>query len=78
MTAWMSPQAAARQVESVPLGRLGRPEDVGPLCVYLASDESEWVSGTVVQLTGGSRVPVGYLAYLHKVNKARREAEAAG
>ncbi|MGR3780444.1 MAG: SDR family NAD(P)-dependent oxidoreductase [Albimonas sp.] len=78
MTAGMSPQAAARQVESVPLGRLGRPEDVGPLCVYLASDESEWVSGTVVQLTGGSRVPVGYLAYLHKVNKARREAEAAG
>ncbi len=70
----MSGERAQKQIDSVPLGRLGLPEDVGPLCVYLGSDEASWVSGTVVQLHGGSRVPIGYLAYLHKVNKARRAA----
>ncbi len=36
-----------------PLGRLGRPEDVAPLAVYLASDESSWVTGTVFPVDGG-------------------------
>ena len=48
---------------------LARPDDVGPLCVYLAADESAWVTGTVVQVTGGSPLPVGYLTYLHHKNK---------
>lgn len=72
----MSGERAQKQIDSVPLGRLGLPEDVGPLCVYLGSDEASWVSGTVIQLNGGSRVPIGYLAYLHKVNKARRAAKS--
>jgi len=58
-----------RQVETVPLQRLGRVEDVGPLAVYFVADESSWTSGTVVQVTGGSRIPVGLLTYLHKVNQ---------
>jgi len=58
-----------RQVETVPLQRLGRIEDVGPLAVYFVADESSWTSGTVVQVTGGSRIPVGLLTYLHKVNR---------
>jgi NAD(P)-dependent dehydrogenase (short-subunit alcohol dehydrogenase family) len=62
-----------RQIETVPLRRLGEVEDVAPLAVYFASDESAWTSGTVVQVTGGSRIPVGVLSYLHAVN---REAEA--
>ena len=36
-----------------PLGRLGRPEDVAPLAVYLASDESSWVTGAVFPVDGG-------------------------
>lgn len=63
-----------RQIETVPLRRLGRVEDVGPLAVYFAADESEWVSGTVVQVTGGSRIPVGTLSYLHHISR-RMEAE---
>ena len=62
-----------RQIETVPLRRLGRVEDVGPLAVYFAADESAFTSGTVVQVTGGSRIPVGTLSYLHHVN---RQAEA--
>lgn len=68
-----------RQIDTVPLRRLGTVDDIGPLAVYFASDESAWVSGTVVQVTGGSRIPVGVLSYLHHINQkmAAEEAEAS-
>lgn len=59
----------ARQEATIPLRRLGEVDDIGPLCVYFASDESSWTTGTVVQVHGGSRLPVGYLTYLHRVGK---------
>jgi len=40
--------------KTIPVGRLGRPEDVGPLCVYLASDEAAWITGQTIELNGGS------------------------
>ncbi|OFW60714.1 MAG: oxidoreductase [Actinobacteria bacterium RBG_16_64_13] len=36
------------------LKRLGRPEDIGYACVYLASDESGWVTGTDIRVDGGA------------------------
>lgn len=57
-----------RQVETVPLRRLGTPDDIGPLCAYLVSDESAWTSGALIPVNGGSFVPMGYLSYLHRVN----------
>jgi 2-keto-3-deoxy-L-fuconate dehydrogenase len=36
-----------------PLGRLGKPEDMAGLAVYLASDESSWVTGTTFPVDGG-------------------------
>ena len=66
-----------RQIETVPLRRLGEVDDVGPLAVYFAADESSWTSGTVVQVTGGSRIPVGVLSYLHKRNREAEAREAA-
>lgn len=38
----------------VPVGRLGRPDDIGPFCVYLASDEAAWVTGQTVHVNGGA------------------------
>ncbi len=36
-----------------PLGRLGRPADIAPLAVFLASDESAWITGEVIRASGG-------------------------
>ena len=36
-----------------PIGRLGQPEDIAGLAVYLASDESSWVTGSVFPVDGG-------------------------
>jgi NAD(P)-dependent dehydrogenase (short-subunit alcohol dehydrogenase family) len=36
------------------LKRLGQPEDIGHAAVYLASDESSWVTGTDIRVDGGA------------------------
>ena len=36
-----------------PIGRLGQPEDIAGLAIYLASDESSWVTGTTFPVDGG-------------------------
>lgn len=64
----MTPSRMRRQIETIPLQRLGTPDDIGPLCVYFASPESAWHTGTVVQINGGSPLPIGYLTYLHHKN----------
>ncbi len=38
---------------AIPLGRLGRPEDVAAAAVYLASDEAGWVTGATLHVNGG-------------------------
>ncbi len=39
---------------TVPVGRLGDPEEIGACCVYLASNEAGWMTGQTLQLNGGS------------------------
>ena len=36
-----------------PLGRLGTPEDIAYFALYLASDESSWVTGGIFPIDGG-------------------------
>jgi NAD(P)-dependent dehydrogenase (short-subunit alcohol dehydrogenase family) len=48
------PEAARRaRLASIPLGRMGQPEDAAHLAVYLASEESAWVTGAAIPLDGG-------------------------
>ena len=48
------PAAARRErLASVPMGRAGTPEEIAALAVYLASDESAWVTGAAYSIDGG-------------------------
>ncbi len=38
-----------------PLGRVGAPEDYGSVAVFLASDDSHWVTGEALKVSGGNR-----------------------
>ncbi|MFC7474930.1 SDR family NAD(P)-dependent oxidoreductase [Dankookia sp. GCM10030260] len=42
---------------ALPLGRLGRPEEIADLAVHLASDKSAWVTGQVWHINGGGYMP---------------------
>jgi len=47
-------EAAKRaRIATIPLGRMGQPEDVAEMAVYLASKESSWVTGAAIPLDGG-------------------------
>jgi 3-oxoacyl-[acyl-carrier protein] reductase len=39
--------------KQTPLGRIGRPEDIGPVAVFLASDDSRWITGQIHLVSGG-------------------------
>ena len=40
-------------IAQTPLGRLGQPEDIGRIAVFLASDDARWVSGAWIRASGG-------------------------
>jgi NAD(P)-dependent dehydrogenase (short-subunit alcohol dehydrogenase family) len=40
-------------IENTPMGRLGRPEELRELVVYLASSASSYMTGSVVSMDGG-------------------------
>jgi 3-oxoacyl-[acyl-carrier protein] reductase len=45
-----------RQVEAqTPLGRIGQPDDVAPMVVFLASDDARWITGETFYVAGGLR-----------------------
>jgi NAD(P)-dependent dehydrogenase (short-subunit alcohol dehydrogenase family) len=41
------------RIGHIPLGRMGRPEDVAEMAVFLASEESSWLTGAAIPLDGG-------------------------
>ena len=43
----------ARRAAQIPLGRMGTPDDVARLALFLASDESSWMTGAALPLDGG-------------------------
>ena len=44
-----------QQEQTAPLGRIGQPEDIAPVAVFLASDESGWLTGETLLVGGGIR-----------------------
>lgn len=51
-----TPENRARFIATIPLGRLAEPKDIANACLYLASDEAEFVTGVVLEVDGGRTI----------------------
>ncbi len=51
--AWQSDDAMTSLLKLIPYGRIGEPEDIGKAAVWLASDESDYVTGATLFVDGG-------------------------
>jgi 2-hydroxycyclohexanecarboxyl-CoA dehydrogenase len=49
-------EAAEAAARSTPLGRVGTPEDIAAAAYYLASSESAFVTGTIINISGGRQL----------------------
>ncbi|MEX1162694.1 MAG: SDR family oxidoreductase, partial [Nitriliruptor sp.] len=53
MTDAMPQDVVADRIAGIPLGRMGEPGEVADVALFLASDLSSYVTGAVVEVTGG-------------------------
>ena len=55
-TGWIPPSEEPRIAAETPLGRVGRPEDVADVVVFLASHQARWITGQRLFVGGGHRI----------------------
>lgn len=53
MTAKMPPEVLARTVASVPVGRVGQPDDIARAVVFLTADDAGYITGINLPVNGG-------------------------
>ncbi len=53
MTAKLPPEVVENYSKAIPLARLGSPKDVADLCLFLASDQSAYITGQTIAVDGG-------------------------
>jgi len=51
--AWETPQALKSLLTLIPYGRIGQPEDIGRVAVFLASDDADYINGQTIVVDGG-------------------------
>lgn len=58
--AWDTAEALSKLLTLIPYNRIGQPEDIGKLAVWLASDDSDYITGTTVFIDGGMTLYPGF------------------
>jgi len=59
-SAWDTPEALNSLLTLIPYNRIGQPEDIGKVAVWLASDESDYITGTTIFCDGGMTLYPGF------------------
>ena len=52
-TGWITPELERQIVSQIPLGRVGTPEEVASVIVFLASEAARWLTGQILHVGGG-------------------------
>ena len=52
--AWIPDEQQHAMIQLHPLRRLGTPQDVARAAVYLASDQASWITGVILDISGGA------------------------
>jgi NAD(P)-dependent dehydrogenase (short-subunit alcohol dehydrogenase family) len=52
---WKDPKVAKQIADSIPLGRLAEPDEIATSALFLASDDSSYITGVVIPIDGGWR-----------------------
>lgn len=58
--AWATPEALAALLKLIPYGRIGEPDEIAKAAVWLASDESDYVTGASLFVDGGMLLYPGF------------------
>jgi 3-oxoacyl-[acyl-carrier protein] reductase len=53
MTSGMIPEENKRALQLIPLGRMGQPEDIAHVAVFLASEKASFITGQTIHVNGG-------------------------
>ena len=51
-----TPENRAKFVSTIPMGRMSTPRDIANACLYLASDEADFITGVVLEVDGGRTI----------------------
>ena len=62
MEAWGTPEAYRELMKLIPYKRIGEPDEIGRACVWLASDDSDYIHGASIFVDGGMTLYPGFEA----------------
>ncbi|HLU90252.1 MAG TPA: SDR family oxidoreductase [Cyclobacteriaceae bacterium] len=55
-TGWIDKQLEQQVLPDIPMGRIGMPDDIADTILFLASDRAKWITGQVIQVSGGHAI----------------------
>jgi glucose 1-dehydrogenase len=58
--AWEDPEALDKLLTLIPYNRIGQPDDIGKLAVWLTSDDADYITGTTIFIDGGMTLYPGF------------------